>query len=82
MVTAKAALKHLHNTLANAGLGDKAASDAELQNLSTELQDFVTPSEYTFTVTGNNLAVAEAVQLHKPLRLCWILNLTAMLFSQ
>ena len=42
MVTAKAALKHLHNTLANAGLGDKAASDAELQNLSTELQDFNT----------------------------------------
>ena len=60
MVTAKAALKHLHNTLANAGLGNKAASDAELQNLSTELQDFVTPSEYTFTVTGNNLAVEEA----------------------
>ena len=42
MISAKKALKHLHNTLEGEGLSDKVASDTELQGLSEELEEFIT----------------------------------------
>ncbi|MEC8261278.1 MAG: hypothetical protein VX032_12715, partial [SAR324 cluster bacterium] len=58
MVSVKKALKHLHSTLKDQGLGANVASDTVLQGMSEELKDFETlPAG--FTVSKDNLEVDE-----------------------
>ena len=59
MVSAKDALKHLHSTLKDQGLSSKVASDEALQNVSSELEDFITVAA-DFTISENATALTEA----------------------
>ncbi|MEL0161143.1 MAG: hypothetical protein VXA48_19580, partial [Deltaproteobacteria bacterium] len=59
MVTATRAIKHLHSTLKDQGLSSKVASDADLQSVSSELDNFTTVAA-NFTVSENATALTEA----------------------
>ncbi|MEL0045770.1 MAG: hypothetical protein VW995_13450, partial [Deltaproteobacteria bacterium] len=59
MVTATRAIKHLHSTLNDQGLSSKVASDADLQSVSSELDNFTTVAA-NFTVSENATALTEA----------------------
>ena len=59
MVTATKAIKHLHSTLNDQGLSSKVASDADLQSVSSELDNFTTVPA-GFTVSENATALSEA----------------------
>ena len=59
MVTATRAIKHLHSTLNDQGLSSKVASDADLQSVSSELDNFTTVPA-GFTVSENATALTES----------------------
>ena len=59
MVTATKAIKHLHSTLNDQGLSSKVASDADLQSVSSKLDNFTTVPA-GFTVSENATALSEA----------------------
>ena len=58
MISATAALKHLHSTMEDQGMDSKVASDKELQAVSSELKNFETiPAG--FKINKNDVSLQE-----------------------
>ena len=58
MISATAALKHLHSTMEDQGMGSKVASDKELQAVSSKLENFETiPAG--FKISKNDASLQE-----------------------